>query len=65
MILLHEDEAADALTITRRELRELVRNRRVPIVAVPLDHGEAVRFDQQDLRRIVESWKRPSTKGDS
>jgi excisionase family DNA binding protein len=61
MSLLNEDEAADVLTITRRELRELVRNRRVPIVAVPLDRGEAVRFDQQDLRRVVESWKRPST----
>ncbi len=57
--LLNEDEAADVLTITRRQLRQLVEKGCVPIVAVPLDR-EAVRFDQHDLRRTVESWKRPA-----
>jgi excisionase family DNA binding protein len=63
-MLLDEDEAADVLTITRRELRQLVRNGRLPVVAVPLERGELARFDQQDLARAIQRWKRPAARVD-
>jgi hypothetical protein len=61
MTLLDETDAAAVLTISRSELRGLVKSRRVPVVAIPVEKGECVRFDERDLARAVEQWKRPAT----
>jgi sugar phosphate isomerase/epimerase len=59
MTLLDETDASAILAISRNELRQLVRSRRVPVVAIPVEK-ECIRFDERDLARAVEQWKRPA-----
>ena len=58
--LLTDVEAAAVLNLTPRQVLRLASRGELPSVRFP--NGE-VRFDVDDLRRFVESHKRPATQG--
>ena len=58
--LLTDSEAAEILRLTPRQVARLARRGELPSVELP---GKEVRFDPADLRRWVESHKRPMPQG--
>ena len=58
--LLNPADAAAVLMLTPAQVRTLVRKGQLPHVALP--NGE-VRFDPDDIRRWVETRKRPAAEG--
>jgi len=58
--LLTQDEAADILKLSARQVLRLAGKGQLPSIRLP--NGE-VRFDPGDLRRWVETCKQPATAG--
>ena len=54
--LLDENEAADFLSLTPRQVLRLANRGELPRIVFP---NREVRFDQSDLARFVESHKQP------
>ncbi len=57
MTLLTDSETADVLRLTPRQVAKLARRGELPTVNLP---GNEVRFDAEEIRRFVESRKRPA-----
>ena len=55
--LITDSEAAEILRLTPRQVAKLAKKGILPSVNLP---GNEVRFDQDDLRRWVESLKQPA-----
>jgi predicted DNA-binding transcriptional regulator AlpA len=58
--LLDESEAGDFLSLTPRQVLKLARRGELPSVILP---GDEIRFDPSDIRRWVDSRKRPAAEG--
>lgn len=58
--LLTDSEAAELLRLTPRQVARLAKRGELPSVELP---GNEIRFDADDLRRWVDSHKRPATGG--
>lgn len=58
--LLTDSEAADMLRLTSRQVARLAKRGELPSVQLP---GNEVRYDPDDIRRWVESRKRPLPQG--
>jgi excisionase family DNA binding protein len=58
--LLTDVEAAELLRLTPRQVSRLANRGELPAVYLP---GNEIRFDPDDLRRWVNSHKRPATEG--
>jgi excisionase family DNA binding protein len=58
--LLTDSEAAEILRLTPRQVARLARRGELPSVQLP---GNEVRFDPDDIRRWVETRKRPLPQG--
>jgi excisionase family DNA binding protein len=58
--LLTDSEAAELLRLTPRQVTRLARRNELPSVCLP---GNEIRFDLDDIRRWVDSRKRPMPEG--
>ncbi len=58
--LLTQDEAADILKLSARQVLRLANKGQLPSVHLP---NKEIRFDPDDIRRWVETLKQPAAPG--